>query len=118
MSQIDHITAGSSGAEQVDLVGTDGFIRVFEDGVRPAGAALAISTERPHLTNGHRLYWSDRVQAVRPAGIATDDAYIYLGYIKMAYVPGAGLFSYNVGEHSAERLVSCIISSASSPIFL
>lgn len=31
----------------------------------------------------------------------SDDSYIYTGYVKMTFTPGAGLFSYNVGEHSA-----------------
>ncbi|HET6252321.1 MAG TPA: hypothetical protein VFE47_31835, partial [Tepidisphaeraceae bacterium] len=31
----------------------------------------------------------------------SDDSYIYTGYVKMAFTPGAGPFSYNVGEHSA-----------------
>jgi hypothetical protein len=34
-------------------------------------------------------------------GLSIDDSYIYTGYVKMVQVPGAGLFSYNVGEHSA-----------------
>ncbi len=32
---------------------------------------------------------------------ASDDSYIYLGYVKMAITPPFELFSYNVGEHSA-----------------
>src|SRR5262249_42979102 len=32
---------------------------------------------------------------------ASDDSYIYLGYVKRALVPPRELFSYNPGEHSA-----------------
>jgi hypothetical protein len=43
------------------------------------------------------------VQLIRFGGLyaASDDSYIYLGYVKRALQPPRALFSYNVGEHSA-----------------
>jgi hypothetical protein len=43
------------------------------------------------------------VQLVHFGGLyaASDDSYIYLGYVKRALVPPRALFSYNPGEHSA-----------------
>ena len=49
-------------------------------------------------------------------GLSTDDAYIYTGYVKMAFTPGAGLFSYNVGEHSAGTIRRRLLPAAAADL--